>query len=309
MVVRDLNEELKDDIVGIFLAGSVATGHINVGRPGAFRHPNQHIMRFIAPITTKATSDIDLFVIHKPLTRQRRLFRLPFPDDILSSPTSPELTLPKIAAKSARHGILHAEVEVEIFINPAARMLREIENLEDATVSAWRSGTVLQDDSHGTVAFIRQRACDVHARGKPRGSETWPAYVVDRLRYDLADLLHDAWDAIEAGDAASGSLMLMRGLSATLDALYGSQGWWNTKEKRRLRDLAERARSGDACAARCLPLAKRIARGDLESVERHASLRELVEVALEGFGGVMKEWVTDWEVVEEDGRLRDRNLQ
>ncbi|KAJ3410557.1 hypothetical protein HDV05_003659, partial [Chytridiales sp. JEL 0842] len=180
-------------------------------------------------------------------------------------------------------------IQTEVFINPPSMMYAEINNLEDPTVNCFRLGHILMDDAEGTVAKICKHAKETFAKGKPDCS-TWSDDTKSRKRYHLCDQLHDAWDAIEAGDAAMGALMLMKGLSSTLDVLYESRGWWGVKEKRRMRDLACKREAGDETAKKVLYLAKRIARGDLESVERFKSLRELVNLVLAPLGGPMTYW-------------------
>ncbi|KAJ3101917.1 nucleolar pre-ribosomal-associated protein 1 [Phlyctochytrium planicorne] len=231
----------------------------------------------------EVTSDLDIFVINKEKRRQRRLFRVPVVRDE-----------PLVLATRSKNSAPSSYVEVEVFINPPSRMIEEIKSLEDPTVHAWRQGHVLNDDDVGTLASIKKLAIETFKLRKP-GIEGWSKFKIAHTRYLLFDQLHDAWDAIEAGDAASGSLMLMKGLSAALEILYSSRGWWDVKEKKRLKDLSERAVQNDETARRVLPLAKRIARGDLESVERHASLDSLVEIVLEPFGGPLVEWTTEWE--------------
>ncbi|KAJ3112324.1 hypothetical protein HDU96_004698 [Phlyctochytrium bullatum] len=266
-LMADLNAEFGETLQGIFLAGSVATNNINV------------------------MSDLDLFVIHKDMKRQRRLFRV-----AIHRPENENLItrVERSSNGNKRHSFPSDYVNAEVFINPASRMLEEIKRLEDPTVNAWRQGHVLQDDAEQTVHRIKDVAQEIHRQRKP-GWETWTPFQVAMRKYELVDQLHDAWDTIEAGDAASGSLMLARGLSMSLDLLYDSQGWWRVKEKRRLRDLMERSLSGEPMARRVLQLSKRIARGDLELVERHASLKELIDVVLEPLGGVLVTWKTEWE--------------
>ncbi|KAJ3215964.1 hypothetical protein HDU67_010120 [Dinochytrium kinnereticum] len=271
-VSADLNEEFGDALQGIFLAGSVATGHINV------------------------MSDLDLFVIHKEMKRQRRLFRFP----VVRSAELLAMNHVKTTSSSyRRHSFPSDYINVEVFINPTIRMINEIQSLEDPTVNAWRQGHILQDDDEGTLLSIKILAIETHKQRKP-GCEEWSDLKISTTRYELLDQLHDAWDAIEAGDAASGALIITGGLSLALDCLYSSRGWWSVKEKKRLRDLAERSTMAkDETARRVLPLAKRIARGDLELVERHASLKELFDIVLEPLGGPLAEWTTAWEGVDE----------
>jgi hypothetical protein len=238
-------------------------------------------------ITNQVNSDVDLFVINNEPRRQRRLFRV-LPDQFVP----PMSTTP---FNPITGGALEY-IQAEVFINPSGGMNAEIANLEDPTVHCFRLGHILIDDSAGTVASIRRLAIETYAKGKADCS-TWSDNQKCRIRYDLVDQLQDAWDAIEAGDAAMGSLMLMKGLSSTLDVLYNSRGWWGVKEKKRLRDLASKREDGDETAKKVLYLAKRIARGDLESVERFKSLSDLVNLVLEPLGGVMTEWVTEWEPV------------
>ncbi|KAJ3328200.1 hypothetical protein HDU76_010407 [Blyttiomyces sp. JEL0837] len=279
-ILTDLKEELGSSLAGALLTGSVATGEIHVN------------------------SDIDIFVIINEPKRQRRLFNIT-PDQFIppliqkdtASPTAVSNGIPKSKQPPSIAPLPITHIQSEVFLNPSSRILTEITSLEDPTVQAWRLGHVLIDDEKGTVQSIRDRALQTHATRKP-GCESWTRFRVASTRYALLDILHDTWDTIEAGDAASGSAMLMKGLSAALDVLYDSRGWWCVKEKRRLRDLAAKRESGDDAARRVLPLAKRISRGDLESVERHKSLKQLVDVVLEPMGGIMTEWVTEWEPVD-----------
>ncbi|KAI8613302.1 hypothetical protein BC830DRAFT_1170368 [Chytriomyces sp. MP71] len=185
---------------------------------------------------------------------------------------------------------------------------------EDAAVNAWRLGHMLfeADAAAGVLAdaasltarptlYLKGLAQRVYEAGKP-DCTTWDQFRKDMTRYDLMDLQQNAWDAIEAGDAASGSIMLTRCLSSTLDVLYESRGWWGVKPKRRLQDLKENAllmnlssmterkdaESNSSSlttttrndATQALQLSRRIARNDLELEQRFKSLKSLVAVVV-----------------------------
>ncbi|KAI8616435.1 hypothetical protein BC830DRAFT_1080615 [Chytriomyces sp. MP71] len=210
-------------------------------------------------------------------------------------------------------------------------MRDEIAAREDAAVNAWRLGHVLfevdaaagvQADEASLTArptsYLKGLAQRVYEAGKP-DCTTWDRYRKDMTRYDLMDLQHDAWDAIEAGDAASGSIMLTRCLSSALDVLYESRGWWGVKPKRRLQDLKENALLVDLPfttekqknesnssslkpttrndATQALQLSRRIARNDLELEQRFRSLQSLVALVVTPIGGEMTEWTTEWETI------------
>ncbi|KAI9352116.1 hypothetical protein BDR26DRAFT_914486 [Obelidium mucronatum] len=283
-ILLSLQKEFGASLQGVLITGSVITGNFHVN------------------------SDIDLFVIISEPKRQRRLFQLA-PKDFV-----PALDVNPASPTNPTYGPRLESVQCEVFVNPAKRMLDEINGLEDPTVNAWRLGHVLYESSPlaidaiatielNPVSYLRQHAIETYHAGKPTFS-TWSQFKVDSTRYGLMDGLLDAWDAIEAGDAASGSIMLSRGLSSALDVLYESRGWWGVKGKKRLLDLKENSLLTDITgktrndAKKALQLSRRIARDDLELVERYKALKELISVVVEPMGGMMTEWVTEWEPVE-----------
>ncbi|KAJ3031756.1 UNVERIFIED_CONTAM: hypothetical protein HDU68_000043 [Siphonaria sp. JEL0065] len=283
-ILLSLQQEFGTSLQGVLITGSVITGNFHVN------------------------SDIDLFVIISDAKRQRRLFQLA-PKDFV-----PALDINPASPTNPTYGPRMESVQCEVFVNPAKRMVDEIKALEDPTVNAWRLGHVLFEATPvapravvtieaNPVSYLRQYAIEAYNAGKPNFT-TWTQFKIDSTRYNLMDGLLDAWDAIEAGDAASGSIMLSRGLSSALDVLYESRGWWGVKAKKRLLDLKENTLLVDTNgstkndAKRALQLSRRIARDDLELVERYKALKQLVNVVVEPFGGMMVEWVTEWESVE-----------
>ncbi|KAJ3141948.1 hypothetical protein HK100_005046 [Physocladia obscura] len=306
-LVFDLHAEFGADLLAILVTGSLVTGNFHIN------------------------SDIDLFAIIKQHKRQRRLFQLS-PSDFIPPPSTTSGSSTPVGSQSAStvtisYGAPRA-IQCEVFINPFHRMKEEIAALEDPSVNAWRLGHVLyevffndtnvngNDDGHNSqdiqnpASYLKAFATQTHEAGKPNGT-TWTNFKRDMTRYMLMDGLLDAWDAIEAGDAASGSIMISRGLTMALDALYESRGWWGVKPKKRLLDLKENKQLYDIKAnpsplsssllptnndaRRALQLSRRIARDDLELVERFKALKTLVALVVEPLGGEMEDWVTDWE--------------
>ncbi|KAJ3222780.1 hypothetical protein HDU81_009609 [Chytriomyces hyalinus] len=261
-------------------------------------------------------SDIDLFVIVDQNRRQRRLFQLKSKD-----------FLPPCETLTPRNNVAYQkpieQLQCEVFVNPVQMMIKEIEAREDPTVNAWRLGHVLYESGVGgmnrplgaadkethPVSFLKQLAISTFKAGKPN-CLSWDRFKTDSTRYFLMDGLLDAWDSIEAGDAASGSIMLSLCLSSALDVLYESRGWWGVKAKKRLLDLKENkllvdiqqdanAEPTNRDATRALQLSRRIARNDVELSERYKSLKSLIALVVEPMGGEMSEWVTEWEDVNE----------
>ncbi|KAJ1548446.1 hypothetical protein HK405_003167 [Cladochytrium tenue] len=269
-VLQDLKKELGDTLVG------------QIRQRRLFKLPSS---RFVPPITREQTPGTDEHQTKTPNPRKHGTSRKKH-----IGPTEPV-----------------DFVETEVFINPPSQMIREIRQHESPTVQAWRTGHVLLDDEAGTVMSIRNLARTVFEEGRPRAKDAWTPFQLAWARYTLVDRLNDSWDAIEAGEPASGMNTLVLALDSALDLLYACQGWWEVKPKKRLRDLEAHSRrhrrstGGDEAgdiAGRVLPLAKRIARSDLEVVERHRALALLVDMVLEPLGGRMDEWVTDWEPCE-----------
>jgi hypothetical protein len=97
--------------------------------------------------------------------------RNPFPDANTTTTTTTETTTTTTTTAAASP--THKPIQVEVFINPASRMLQEIRDHQDPTVQAWRTGKVLVDDAKGTVDGIRQFALEVYSRGKPTAIGTW----------------------------------------------------------------------------------------------------------------------------------------
>ncbi|KAJ3060973.1 hypothetical protein HDU98_003095 [Podochytrium sp. JEL0797] len=283
-ILLGLQREFGTSLQGVLITGSVITGNFHVN------------------------SDIDLFVIIKDHKRQRRLFQL-LPKDFV-----PALDVNPASPTNPTYGPKLEAIQCEVFVNPVSRMIEEINGREDPTVNAWRLGHVLYESTPlplgatasietNPTSYLRQHAMQVFNLGKPNCT-TWNRFKLDSTRYALMDGLLDAWDAIEAGDAASGSIMLSCGLSNALDVLYASRGWWGVKAKKRLLDLKENPLLIDLGATtkndakRALQLSRRIARDDLELVERYKALKLLISVVVEPLGGEMEEWVTEWEETE-----------
>ncbi|KAJ3294396.1 hypothetical protein HDU79_011062 [Rhizoclosmatium sp. JEL0117] len=304
-ILIGLQKEFGSDLLGVLVTGSIITPHVHVN------------------------SDVDIFAIIAQEKRQRRLFQLPstsfVPPVLPTSPSSPTATATTAttATPQAAQAQTQIKVQCEVFVNPASRMLEELNNREDPTVQAWRLGHVLYESNPlnldapaslhlNPTSFLRARAIETYKAGKPTCA-TWSQFKIDSKRYFLMDGLLDAWDAIEIGDAASGSIMLSVCLSNALDVLYESRGWWSVKPKKRLLDLKENAALLDLVAdstlvvveggdkrkdaKKALQLSRRIARDDLELVERYKSLKSLIDLVVEPLGGGLHEWVTDWEAI------------
>ncbi|KAJ3264488.1 hypothetical protein HDU77_008349 [Chytriomyces hyalinus] len=280
-----------------------------------------HVFIILGSVVTgnfHVNSDIDLFVIVDQHRRQRRLFQLKSKD-----------FLPPCEAVTPRNNVAYQkpieQLQCEVFVNPVQMMIKEIEAREDPTVNAWRLGHVLYENAASgmnrplgaadkethPVSFLKQLAISTFKAGKPN-CLSWDRFKTDSTRYFLMDGLLDAWDSIEAGDAASGSIMLSLCLSSALDVLYESRGWWGVKAKKRLLDLKENrllvdiqqdatAEPTNRDATRALQLSRRIARNDVELSERYKSLKSLIALVVEPMGGEMSEWVTEWE----DGSVCD----
>ena len=178
-VVADLQRELGDDLHGILLTGSLADG------------------------VPRLQSDIDLFVVIRPLWRQRRTF---FVDG----------------------------VEVELFLNPVSQVRTEFCTPDSpATIAMFAQGRVLFDPE-GIIKELVQEAQYVWQQGRPEIAED--TYEHSHLRYTCVDLLKDAQDLLDV-DAEAAQLVMFAALQSALEAYYRLQRRWPVKPKYQLDDL------------------------------------------------------------------------
>ncbi len=160
-VLADLHDEFGHDLVGVLLAGSAVTG------------------------TMRPESDLDLYVLIRPLWRRRRTTYVD-------------------------------GVEVEMFINPPQRIVAEIEDPEPSTTHMFATGVALHDPE-GMVAALRAQARATLERG-PDAPGPIPALL---HRYFPVDVLKDIRDAAGSGDGATAALLIGTAVQAAVEAHYG----------------------------------------------------------------------------------------
>ncbi len=175
-----LREEFGDDLVGLLVAGSSVTGQ------------------------RREHSDIDLYVIIRPLRRQRR----------------------------TRH---MAGVEFELFVNPPERIEREVGDVESATTHMFATGVVLAD-ADGTMARLQAAARESVDRG-PDPAAPIPALLHRYMPYDLLNDLHD----VVPLDPAQAELLIADTARAARDAFYAAARRRRPKPKYEVADLEEAA--------------------------------------------------------------------
>ncbi len=234
-VTDEMAAEFGDDLVGLLLAGSAVTGRMR-----------EH-------------SDLDVYVIVRPLRRQRR----------------------------TRHV---DGVELEIFVNPPARIARELSDVHGATTHMFASGAVLYDADE-TMARLQETARTTLAAGPPPPGEI-PALL---HRYVPHDVLKDVLD-VAPHDPAQAELLIVDTVRAALAAHYAASRRRRPKPKYELADLGEAALELAALLRTVLQVAEPLA-------QRVEALRSFVAAALAPLGGELGEWETPWEDVGEDGAV------
>lgn len=139
-------------------------------------------------------SDLDFYVVIDAPWRQRRQFR--------------------------RDG-----VPVELFLNPPARIERDLKEGESHTIYMLAFGQILFD-RNGEVARLAARARERWEQGPDPLSKQEEVLA----RYGIVDALEDAEDVLER-DPAAAMLGLHQALAACLRALYARHGRWPAKTK------------------------------------------------------------------------------
>lgn len=198
--------------------------------------------------TPMRNSDIDLYVMIRPSWRQRR-------------------------------NVVVERVEVEMFINPARQIRRELADGLDSTVDMFARGQILHDP-HGIVADLVEQATDVASEGPTRPDEAQVYFI----RYRPSDLLRDTEDLAEV-DPVAAEMLLGVTLQAALRAHWELQGLPPPKTKRLLQ--AVRDEEPDVAS-----LAQGVIETDADLTERVSRLRKLCEEILQPVGGVLLEGET-----------------
>ncbi len=201
-VAAGLADEFGANLVGLLLAGSAVTGRMR-----------EH-------------SDLDLYVIIRPLRRQRRTR-------------------------------LVGGVELELFVNPPVRIARDLVDPQNHTTHMFATGVVLHD-ADGTMARLQSTARAALAAGfEPPGE--MPALL---HRYFPHDLLKDVLD-VTPHEPAQAELLVADTVRAALAAHYAALRRRRPKPKNELRDLEEAAPKLAAALRPVLdverPLAERVA--------------------------------------------------
>ncbi len=227
--------EFGDDLVGLLLAGSAVTGRMR-----------EH-------------SDLDLYVIIRPLRRQRRTRYMD-------------------------------GVELELFVNPPARIGREVADPQSATTHMFATGVVLHD-SDGTMAHLQAEARATLAAGPEPPGEI-PALL---HRYMPHDLLNDVLD-VAPHDPAQAELLIADTVRAALAAHYSAIRRRRPKPKYELVDL-------QGVAPRLEEMLRLVLDAGLPLGERVEALQASVAAAITPLGGELHEWETPWEHVGVDGAV------
>jgi hypothetical protein len=139
-------------------------------------------------------SDLDFYVVIDAPWRQRRQFR--------------------------RDG-----VPVELFLNPPARIERDLKEGESHTIYMLAFGRI-RFDRTGEVARLAARARERWEQGPAPLSKQAEVFA----RYGVVAALEDAEDVLER-DPAAAMLALHQALAACLRALYARNGRWPAKTK------------------------------------------------------------------------------
>jgi len=179
-------------------------------------------------------------------------------------------------------------VEVDLFINPVAQIRRELApSAGSSTIAMFAHGRTLYDPE-GAIAELVAEARRVWAQGPPEVSpEDTP-----RLRYGVRDALDDALDLADMGDQAGAEYALGRALEAILHAHFRIARQWVPKPKYTLRDLRETDPGLAALASRALS-------GEPPLAARCAATAELAERVLAPIGGLVTDWTTEPEAVDD----------
>jgi hypothetical protein len=197
-------------------------------------------------------SDLDFYVVIDAPWRQRRQFR--------------------------RDG-----VPVELFLNPPARIERDLMEGESHTIYMLAFGR-LRFDRNGEVAELAARARSRWEEGPVPLSKQEEALA----RYGVVDALEDAEDVLER-DPVAAMLALHQALAACLRALYARNGRWLAKTKCLPADL-ERWQPEAAACVRDAALAP-------TPVAAYAAVSRLARLALEQDDLGFFAWETELEVV------------
>ncbi len=204
-------------------------------------------------------SDLDLYVIVRPPRRQRRTRYVD-------------------------------GVELELFVNPPARIAREVADPQNATTHMFATGVVLHD-ADGTMARIQAAA-----RERLEAGLDAPTEMAALLhRYFPYDVLKDVLD-VAPHDPAQAELLIAGTVRAALAAYYAAIRQRRPKPKYELADLEEAAPGLAALLRPVLDVARPLG-------ERVEALREFVDAAIDPLGGPLGEWETPWEHVGEDGAV------
>ncbi|GCE46785.1 nucleotidyltransferase-like protein [Thermosporothrix hazakensis] len=177
-----------------------------------------------------------------------------------------------------RHNFLLDGHEIEMFINPANQLQREIHNGSPVNPHMFAFGHILYDPQ-GVLAELQEEARQVWEAGPPELQHLWS------IRYAVADTLRDIEDV--ADDEATATLLISSLCQWLIQVHFQLQHRWWDKPKRLLQELAR----WDETAAREARTA--LTSGPL--LERVAALRRLAEYILKPVGGPMPlEWEIDW---------------
>jgi predicted nucleotidyltransferase len=211
--------------------------------------------------TPMRNSDIDLYVLIRPSWRQRR-------------------------------NVVVEGVEVEMFINPAHQIRRELGDSLDSTVDMFSRGQI-HYDPHGVVEEHVEQATDVASERPAEPDETQVYFI----RYRPSDLLRDTEDLAEV-DPVAAEMLLGITLQAVIRAHWELRGLPPPKSKRLLQAVRDEA--PDVAL-----LAQGVMEVDGDLTQRVSLLRTLCEEVLEPVGGVLLEGETPREPLDgEEPRAR-----
>jgi predicted nucleotidyltransferase len=184
-----------------------------------------------------------------------------------------------------RRNLVHAGVELELFINPPFQVRRYFADERGVDPHMWTFGRIIYDP-RGTMAELQREARAIWEAGPPQIAER------DRWmhRYAAADLLRDIMD-VAPHDEVTAALILHKLVEQLLMTHARVYGHWLSKSKRRLNDLEQ----WDATAARLA----REAVGTESLQTRIAAAAQLAAHVLEPLGGLMPlQWQTEWEALQ-----------
>lgn len=202
-----------------------------------------------------AWSDWDFIVVHDKLWRQRRLQ-------------------------------VWNHQEIELFLNPAERIMREFHDDNSPTVWMFVHGQILFDPE-GIVKNLTQMAqCQWNSprRGFGEGE-------IDLWRYRVCDMVKDVAGCIEKSPLTTMYLIPLC-MQLAIEGYYKFHQWWQPKSKYILTDFIKRQPELGR-------LAETILLDPLEPAARMTLLTSFVEQILKPAGGCLVQWASPVEIIRD----------